>query len=299
MKSRRFYLAFAVLEVAMSLGLAIVAETSGAREAVAQTKAPKPVPQALWVVNGTGNPKLPNISIFGGVRLTKKTGTVPSNGILSDPADGTVEALAFDNQHNLWISMCTGQSTSGFLIELSVAGLRNLASSGSALPKIAIEAPVVNGVQRFLVCPHDLAFDRSGNLWVQATGGTAPALLEYVSTQLSSSQNDVQPTPVVIETPPVQTNFAPMLAFDQAGNLWQSGGVITGQNQDAQQTVVEYTAAQVGAGLQQTVPNETLIVADTSVSGGLNAPSAITFDGTGNLWVAFALGGTAIRAESQ
>jgi hypothetical protein len=283
MKSRRFYLAFVALEVAMALGLAVLAKRSGAREVA---------PQALWVVNGTGNPKLPGIAIFGGVRLTRKTGTVASNGILSDPADGTVEALAFDNQHNLWISMCTGQSTSGLLIELSVAGLRNLASSGSALPKIAIEAPVVNGVGRFLVCPHDLAFDQSGNLWVEAPGGTAPVLLEYVSSQLSSSQNNVQPTPLAIAMPPVQTNFAPVLTFDQAGNLWQSGGVITGQNQEVQQTVVEYTAAQVAAGLQQTTPNQTLIVADTSATGALNAPSAITFDATGNLWVAFALGGS-------
>ena len=89
----------------------------------------------------------------------------------------------------------------------------------------------------------------------------------------------------------MQTNFAPALAFDQAGNLWQSGGVITGQGQDVQQTVVEYTAAQLEAAELQTIPNQTLIVADTSVSGALNAPSAITFDAAGNLWVAFALGG--------
>jgi secreted PhoX family phosphatase len=66
--------------------------------------------------------------------------------------------------------------------------------------------------------------------------------------------------------------------------------VIAEQNsQDEQQTIVEYTAAQLATGAQ-TDPIQTLIVADTSVTGALNAPTSITFDGSGNLWVAFSLG---------
>jgi secreted PhoX family phosphatase len=65
----------------------------------------------------------------------------------------------------------------------------------------------------------------------------------------------------------------------------------SGNPEDAQQTVAEFTADQLAAGTQ-TDPNQTLIVADTANTGALNAPSSITFDANGNLWVAFALGGT-------
>jgi secreted PhoX family phosphatase len=60
----------------------------------------------------------------------------------------------------------------------------------------------------------------------------------------------------------------------------------------AQETIVEYTAAQLAAGLQETVPNQTLIVSNEFPSDALRAPSALAFDGTGNLWIAFALDGT-------
>ena len=293
MKANSFNHTFTLLGVAILMAFAGPAGRADAQDAVAAAKQPKPVPQALWVVDGTGDSSLPAISIFGGTRLTKKTGTVASNGITTDPADGTVEALAFDSQHNLWISLCTGESTPGFLIELSVAGLKSLVNTGGAAPKIVIEDPTKTNNAEFLACPRGLAFDPSGNLWVEATGGSTPALLEYATNQLSSStEQQVTPTPAVIQTGTVQTNFPPVLAFDKAGNLWQSGGVITGQDQNVQQTVVEYTAAQLAAAEPQTTPNQTLIVADTSVPDTLNAPSAITFDTAGNLWIAFALGGT-------
>jgi hypothetical protein len=294
MKTKHFAIPYRwyLLVVTVALG-AVVGRAHAQATLAAAKKSPKPAPQALWVVDGTGNGTLPSISIFGGARLTKKTGTVASNGITTNPSAGAVEALAFDSQHNLWISLCTGESTPGFVIELSAAGLKTIASGGSAGPKIVIEDPSTTPSPQFLACPRGLAFDPSGNLWVEATGGLTPALLEYVADDLSSStEKEVTPTPAVIQTGTVQTNFAPALAFDQAGNLWQSGGVITGQDQSVHQTVVEYTAAQLGAAEPQTTPNQTLIVADTSVPDALNAASAITFDSAGNLWVAFALGGT-------
>jgi streptogramin lyase len=282
------YRALIVLGVAISMASVTVTATLYAQQ-VPEAKSPKSKSQALWVVDGSGPL---SVSIFGASRLKLKTGIVASNGITTDSADGPVESLAFDSQNDLWFSLCPSQSTPGFILELSVAGLKSLANSGSAGPKIVIEDPTTTDTPEFLACPRELRFDQSGNLWVEVTGGSSPALLEYASADLSSSQKQVTPIPTVIDTSTVQSSYAPALAFDKDGNLWQSGGVISSGNpEDEQQTVVEYTAEQLEDGTQ-TNPNQTLIVADTANSGALNAPSSITFDANGNLWVAFALGGT-------
>jgi secreted PhoX family phosphatase len=204
-----------------------------------------------------------------------------------------LDGLTFDSSHDLWMSFCNGQDESGYLIELTAAGLRSLVTTGNASFKIVIEDPSTTGRPNFLACPGALEFDPSGNLWAEVTDGQAPELLEYAKNQLTASKQLVSPTPTAeIVTPAEQTNFEPVLAFDKDGNLWLSGGVISGGSPQAEQdTVVEYPTAQLADGTQAD-PNQTLIVADTSVSGALHAPSSITFDASGNLWVAFALGGT-------
>ena len=117
-------------------------------------------------------------------------------------------------------------------------------------------------------------------------------MLEYASDELISNKREAQPAPAVIDTPALQTNFAPALAFDQSGNLWQSGGLTqAGFLIHPLDALFEYTEAQLAAGTQ-TEPYQTLLVADTTNVSALNAPSSITFDANGNLWVAFALGGT-------
>jgi streptogramin lyase len=289
MQIKVIYRALIVLGVAISMASLTVTAAPWAQQVATEAKSPKPTPQALWVVDGSGPL---SVSIFGASRLKLKTGIVASNGITTDPADGPVESLAFDSQNDLWFSLCPSQSTPGFIVELSVAGLKSLANSGSAGPKIVIEDPTTTDTPEFLACPRELRFDQSGNLWVEVTGGSTPALLEYTSAELSSSEKQVTPTPTVIDTSAVQSNYAPALAFDKDGNLWQSGGVLSSGNpEDEQQTIVEYTAEQLAAGTP-TDPNQTLIVADTTNIGALNAPSSITFDTNGDLWVAFALGGT-------
>jgi hypothetical protein len=152
------YRALIVLGVAISMASVTVTATLYAQQ-VPEAKSPKSKSQALWVVDGSGPL---SVSIFGASRLKLKTGIVASNGITTDSADGPVESLAFDSQNDLWFSLCPSQSTPGFILELSVAGLKSLANSGSAGPKIVIEDPTTTDTPEFLACPRELRFDQSG-----------------------------------------------------------------------------------------------------------------------------------------
>jgi sugar lactone lactonase YvrE len=280
----------------MFMASVVVTAAPYAQQVAPQAKAPKRPPQALWVVNDLGRS---NISVFGASQLGLKTAMVGSGAGIGAAADSdTLGGLTFDSGNDLWLSFCSNQNDSGYLAELTVGGLRNLAGTGAAQFKIIIEDPS-SGTPELLICPRGLVFDPSGNLWVEISGAKEtdgfPALLEYANSQLKPLKHQHQPEPLVpsgiIETPAIQTSFGPALAFDKGGNLWQSGGVInSGNPADEQETVVQYTAAQLATGTQ-TGPNQTLIVANTANSGALNAPSSITFDANGNLWVAFALGG--------
>jgi secreted PhoX family phosphatase len=206
--------------------------------------------------------------------------------------------MTFDSNNDLWMSFCDGEESTGYLAEISAAALRHLITTGGGKFTTIIEDPSTSSSVEYLTCPGGLLFDTSGNLWVETAGGSAtsalPALLEYTSEELTPGKHLFQspPAAAVIKTPSIQTGLGPTLAFDKDGNLWQSGGVISTDDPSAEQeTVAEYTVAQLEAGTQ-TDPNQTLIVADTSVTGALNAPSSLTFDANGNLWVAFALGGS-------
>ena len=288
--------------ISLALGIAaliyspvITARISYAQEA-APAKTKKTPPPSLWVVNTLGRAA---ISIFPAARLTKKTGAVGSASIGFDHAPD-LEALTFDQNNDLWMSFCDGENNTGFLVELSAAALRHLLTTGggnfTSIIEDPSEDPTIGGSLEYLTCPRGLGFDLLGNLWTQTQGGSStgdlPALIEYSSAELSITGVPVEPVPVAsIETPSILSSLGPALAFDKSGNLWQSGGVISTDDPSAEQeTIVEYTADQLLAGAQ-TAPAQTLIVADTSVSGAINAPSSIAFDPNGNLWIAFALGG--------
>lgn len=298
MRISSFYRGFVVLAVAVLMASLMVTAALYAQQTGQAKKAkptPTPTPLALWVVNTVGRS---DISTFAEKGLSKNTGTVASAGISVTVEGATLNALTFNAAGNLWLAFCRGETASGFLIELSAAELKHLATIGGGKLTNVIQDPAesTTGIPEYLTCPQSLGFDGQGNLWTETEGGTLtsglPALLEYTSEQLARGKELVQsPNPTIaIETGAIQTDIDPALTFDKAGDLWLSGGVIsTGNPEDEQQTIVEYTAQQLADG---TGPNQTLIVADTSISGALNGPSSIAFDANGNLWVAFALGGS-------
>jgi sugar lactone lactonase YvrE len=149
--------------------------------------------------------------------------------------------------------------------------------------------PLVNS-SRFSV-PYDVKFDSSGNLWVVDSANSR--ILEFKP----PFTNDMQASLVIGEPNFVTSNpggttfingtvlYVPQdIAFDSSGNLWVSD---TGDGR-----IVEFTAPfSNGENASLVLGEPTLAVG--SVPGtepasqtDLNAPAGLTFDSSGNIWVA-------------
>ena len=187
-------------------------------------------------------------------------------------------ALAFDSSHNLWVADSYGNRILEYKAPFStdeaasiVIGQSNFTGLGSATTSTGLSTP--NG----------LAFDSGGNLWVSDSSNNR--ILEYrapLSTGEAAS--------IVIG----QSNFTGSgerttatgldnpygLTFDSSGNLW----VADLQNG----RVLEYTAPfSTGEAASLVIGEPNFVTSNDQVSlRGLNAPDAVAFDSSGNLWVA-------------
>jgi len=126
--------------------------------------------------------------------------------------------------------------------------------------------------------PQGVVFDSYGDLWVidggtVAAGGTVqPALYEFTPTQLSDLGANNSPSPnITISSGDFV--FPQQAVFDAKGNLWVSDN---GAN-----SVFVFTPAQLTATDTKASPNIT-ITSNPAFTG----PLGITFDATGDLWVA-------------
>jgi len=251
--------------------LASAANRSFAQESPQAAKKPKP--PSLWVLNETYGHDL---SIFQAAQLGEKTGTVAASGLSAN--EGRTSAFTFSSSGALWLGVCNSNGDSGFIADLTPTALRRLVLYGSAAYGAVIQDPKKTGNPQYLSCALGLAFDPSGNLWVEVNptaSESLPTLIEYKSAQEVTGR----PTPAAVIEMPTLTSEPVDLVFDSAGNLWQAAGG----------TVFEFTAAQLLAA-EQTAPYQTLNLDEASP--GLSYPQAIAFDSSHNLWVAFGLGGT-------
>ena len=156
----------------------------------------------------------------------------------------------------------------------------------TALEKIA---PIVNSSR--LSDPTDVKFDSSGNLWVVDAADSR--ILEFKPPFTNDEQSSV-----VLGEPNLETSFiggttfingtvlfAPeAIAFDSSGNLWVSDS--------GDSRIVEFTAP------FSTDENASFVLGEPTLAVGsvggtvpasqtnLNAPGGLTFDSSGNLWVA-------------
>lgn len=148
-----------------------------------------------------------------------------------------------------------------------------LSAQGSAA---AVPTLVVNSSA--FAAPQGVVFGASGNLWVvdggtASTGGKAlPALYQFTSANLSGIQSPATATPNVTINSSAFV-FPQQAVFDSKGNLWVSDN---GAN-----AVFEFTSSQLTASGAAVTPNIT-IKSNPAFTGALG----ITFDSTGDLWVA-------------
>jgi streptogramin lyase len=115
--------------------------------------------------------------------------------------------LAFDAQGNLWVAFSGNDRVGRY-------NASRLSTSSTAAPDLVIEALTPPPVIGTLSAPSGLAFDVSGNLWVNFNGTLA---------RLTPSDQGGSGT--VIVTPAVQIGLTVSalpdgLVFDESGNLW-------------------------------------------------------------------------------
>lgn len=148
-----------------------------------------------------------------------------------------------------------------------------------------------------LYSPRGLAFDSSGALWVSdalndrvvryvppfAAGQAATVALGQTSTSIGSTCNITTP----VGTSATSLCLPEGVAFDSSGNLWVADVF--------HHRVVMFPPASLVTGGAATVelgqPAATAFTSATANNGGLsetslNAPRGLTFDSSGNLWVA-------------
>jgi secreted PhoX family phosphatase len=160
----------------------------------------------------------------------------------------------------LWIANGTN------VVEYNPAQL----NSGATPPHVSINSAVFG-------TPQGVVFDRDGNLWVLDPAGlvngiATPALFKFSAAQLAALRTDNAPDPVATITSTLLST-PQQGVFDVSGNVW-----ITDHNTN---TVLVFTGLQ----LAQTGTNKFApVVAMTSPQ--FSGPSGITFDSSGDLWIA-------------
>jgi secreted PhoX family phosphatase len=169
--------------------------------------------------------------------------------------------LAFDSSGDVWTANESANTVVAYTPSQLLLGLpgRTLSS----------------GPSDSLGSPCGLAFDSSGDLWV--ANESAGTVVEYTPGQLVSGA----PIPTVtIASPgfPGSLGGPCGLAFDSSGDLWVAN--------ESANTVVDYTPGQLVTG--SPVPSATIRaeVAGTGSSASLSGPRDLTFDASGDLWVA-------------
>jgi sugar lactone lactonase YvrE len=233
----------------------------------------------LWVVDESNNRVLEYkapFSTYEAASLVIGQSSFTTNAFATTSTGFTApESLAFDSSGNLWVTDTSNNRVLEFKAPLStgeaaslVIGQSNFTSSGMAATATGLDGP------------YGLAFDSSGNLWVADL--LNERVLEYTapfSTHEAASLVIGEPnfTTVNDEVSKKGLNAPNSVAFDSSGNLWVADG----------HRVLEYAApfsTHEAASLvigQNTFTNSSTVTTST----GVDAPDALTFDSSGNLWV--------------
>lgn len=214
-----------------------------------------------------------------------------TGGTIHDTPTGHVlylpEGMAFDKSGNLWVVdtgfnrllMFAPPFTSGESATL-VIGQQNFTSVEPALSATGLDQP------------YGMAFDNDGNMWVADTNNNR--IIEY-KTPFTTGEAAY----IIIGSPSFDKGVYPTtasslaapygVAFDRSGDLW---AVDYYDNR-----ILEYEPpfkSQMNASLVIGQPDFTSN-SDGSTQNRTNLPSAIAFDGTGNLWVTDSLNNRALE----
>lgn len=243
--------------------------TETATSTVAPTATPTSTPSksgGLWVPNLFG----PSVNEFDPPSRAVSGNPPPQfsneSKFLLLPA-----GLAFDSSQNLWVTNCSDFTFgTGAIAEFTAAQLADLGNNNAPIPNTTL---LDDGSLTILNCPWGEQFDAGGNLWI--TNRSIPDLVSYSPAQLAVGGALTPDTTIT------STSFdSPRgIAFDAGANLW----IVENQNQQ----VLGYKAATLAAALGHSGQvNPDIIISSPSFGD----PRAITFNSTGDLWLADATG---------
>ena len=200
------------------------------------------------------------------------------DGAVSATTLGEVYGIAFDASGNLWVADSIDDRVLEFKAPLGSGEAASLVLGQPTLTSVKND-----DAQSNMSGPEDMAFDRSGNIWVADTDDSR--VLEF-----SQPFSDGEKASMVIGEPDYTSiagndtrsalTLPEGIAFDPSGDLWVADS--------GNSRVLEF-AAPFSPGMDAS----DLIGQDSYFSGGPNAtqtglgyPQGIAFDPSGNLWVA-------------
>jgi sugar lactone lactonase YvrE len=210
----------------------------------------------LWVANSNTNTLFEYTKTGLAQRHPVPAVTISStsSGSLTGPG-----GLTFDHAGNLWVAN-TSVST---VVEYAKSQLNK---SGSPAPKLTISNNSFNA-------PYGVAVDSAGDLWVSDNAQQgSPALYEYTKSDLAKPASSPRLT-ISIPLNSIGDDTRSGLSFDSSGNLWLVNS--------AGNSLVQFSHSE----LAKAAPKPTVTVSASSLNG-LNAPDGITFDASGDAWVA-------------
>ncbi len=211
--------------------------------------------KALWIANGT------DVVEFLPTQLTG-TGDVAPHLSLQSAVFGSPQGVLFDGAGNLWVvDGGNGSSILPAVYKFTPAQLAEVSSTPAQTPSVSI---TTIGFK----FPQQAVFDKSGNLWVSDDG--ANAIYEFSASQLVAGGN-LTPNAIV-----ESTAFAGPLgiAFDAGGDLFianNAGTTIDGF----------FSSTLPQTGTIRLTPN---VVLSDDGAKSIQAPWALVFDASGNLW---------------
>ena len=250
----------------------------------------------LWVVDGgSGGGVGAAVFEFSFTQLTNLNSTpAPAPTIIIKALLGPVtfqfpQFAAFDTVGNLWVS----DSAANVIFKFSAAQLAS--GSGVGLSPVAVLAnkpppsiPTFNG-------PLGIAFDGSGDLWVDNNGGTT--VVELTAAQLAAATGVTAVSPTTILSSSVVPGGLPTInnpwgiLFDSSGNMWITNEQNTPPPVGCAGSIVEFTRSSI-AGPGIVTPAANVVIGPTAIGGtfSLCDPNGITMNRAGNIVVANAVG---------
>jgi len=213
--------------------------------------------------------------VIGQSSFTASDNTVTNSSSLNSPS-----GLAFDSSGNLWVADLLNGRVLEYMAPFStheaatlVIGAGSFTVSNDEVTKAGLNAP------------NSVAFDSSGDLWV-ADGHRvleyATPLVTHEAAKLVIGQNTFTNSSTVTTSTGLNTPNG--LAFDSSGNLWVGDKL--------NDRVLEYTAPFSTFEAASLVIGATNFTSSTApypikpTPTGLDQPTGLAFDSSGNLWVA-------------